>query len=100
MGTRYRSEGDRVWKHKRRAFDKGRPSDLRTSQWLYLLVVYETRCAYCGGTADTMDHIVPLENGGGTTKTNVLPCCDACNQAKGTAVWLPAKAGEGRVVKW
>lgn len=32
--------------------------------------------------------MVSLCNGGGTTYTNVVPCCDACNQLKGTAVWL------------
>lgn len=98
---KFQSEAYRVRKHKIRAHRKGRAATLKTSEWLYLLIVFENRCAYCGAPAETMDHVVPIGAGGGTTKTNVLPCCLACNKQKGTAVWLPALAGgSGVVVRW
>lgn len=41
-------------------------------------------CHYCGAPAPTTrDHIVPLALGGPNTARNVVPCCEACNQAKG-----------------
>lgn len=29
-----------------------------------------------------MDHVVPISRGGKTTKSNVVPCCKECNNAK------------------
>lgn len=95
----YVAESRRAEKQRKRARRAGRRAELLVNQWLYILLSWRGRCAYCGAPADTMDHIIPLANGGGTTKTNVLPCCSDCNQAKGTAVWLPAQTGEA-VVKW
>ncbi len=95
----YVVESRRAEKQRKRARRAGRAADLMIYHWLYLLVVWRGNCAYCGRPFETMDHIVPLANGGGTTKTNVLPCCSDCNQAKGTAVWLPAQTGKA-VVKW
>lgn len=40
-------------------------------------------CAYCGGRANTMDHIVPRSKGGPHTWENVIACCFSCNQRKG-----------------
>lgn len=99
LGARYVTEEWRVSKHNQRARRKGLRGDLRTSQWLYLLFVWGGRCAYCGALATTLDHIVPLETGGGTFATNVLPACDDCNQRKQSAIWLPAETGQP-VVKW
>lgn len=42
-------------------------------------------CQYegCERRADTIDHIVPICQGGRTTWQNLVACCLACNQAKG-----------------
>jgi 5-methylcytosine-specific restriction endonuclease McrA len=40
-------------------------------------------CAYCGGVADTRDHIVPRARGGKNTWSNVTACCRSCNSEKG-----------------
>ncbi len=40
-------------------------------------------CAYCGGTADTMDHIVPRAHGGKHTWENLTAACRPCNHKKG-----------------
>jgi len=40
-------------------------------------------CAYCDGSCDTVDHIVPLVRGGTNYEGNLTPCCRRCNGSKG-----------------
>lgn len=37
----------------------------------------------------TMDHIVPLDLGGGNHRANLQCLCKACNKAKGRHIWAP-----------
>lgn len=72
---------------------------LTARAWRTILRAYERHCAYCDkplndikGDANslTMDHVVPLTQGGEHAKTNVVPACYACNQAKGNELgWVP-----------
>lgn len=39
-------------------------------------------CAYCPRPADTVDHVVPLVQGGTNYEGNLVPCCRPCNSAK------------------
>lgn len=65
-------------------------------------------CAYCGGQADTLDHIRPVARGGPTVRTNLVPACQRCNYAKGHADaldWFRAHHGwstdrEQRLLDW
>lgn len=65
-------------------------------------------CAYCGGQADTLDHIRPVARGGLTVRTNLVPACQRCNYAKGHADaldWFRAHHGwstdrEQRLLDW
>ena len=41
------------------------------------------RCAYCGGTAESLDHILPKVKGGLTVRSNLAPACLPCNRRKG-----------------
>src|SRR5688500_9805642 len=41
------------------------------------------RCAYCGGHATTVDHVLPRSRGGRNTWLNTVAACDGCNQRKG-----------------
>lgn len=41
------------------------------------------RCAWCGGTATTADHIVPRSAGGPDTLANLQAACAACNYSRG-----------------
>ncbi len=41
------------------------------------------RCAYCGGTAATIDHVLPRSRGGRDTWENLVACCVRCNNLKG-----------------
>jgi hypothetical protein len=40
-------------------------------------------CAFCGGRASTIDHLVPRSHGGRNTWLNTVSACYGCNQAKG-----------------
>jgi 5-methylcytosine-specific restriction endonuclease McrA len=41
------------------------------------------RCAYCSGTATTVDHVLPRSRGGKDTWENLVACCLRCNNKKG-----------------
>ncbi len=40
------------------------------------------RCAYCGGTATSVDHVVPRSRGGRHVWDNVVAACSRCNRVK------------------
>jgi hypothetical protein len=40
-------------------------------------------CHYCGGEADSWDHVVPLRKGGPNEPSNLVRCCVPCNARKG-----------------
>jgi 5-methylcytosine-specific restriction endonuclease McrA len=42
----------------------------------------EGRCQYCGGRAESIDHVVPRSRGGEHTWENVVAACRACNTHK------------------
>ena len=42
------------------------------------------RCAYCGTSANTLDHIHPKSKGGSQLAFNLVSCCKDCNLHKGS----------------
>jgi 5-methylcytosine-specific restriction endonuclease McrA len=48
-------------------------------------------CTYCGGRADTIDHVLPRCRGGGDTWFNLAAACQPCNGRKGDRT--PQEAG-------
>ncbi|WP_308491487.1 HNH endonuclease [Microbacterium terrisoli] len=40
-------------------------------------------CAYCGGSAGTIDHVMPRSRGGSDSWENLVACCQRCNNTKG-----------------
>ncbi len=42
----------------------------------------DNRCQYCGGKAESIDHVVPRSRGGENTWENVVAACRACNTRK------------------
>lgn len=42
----------------------------------------EHRCQYCGGRADSIDHVMPRSRGGANTWENVAAACRPCNLSK------------------
>ena len=65
-------EKNRVYSNNRRARDRGQVGNLKLTEWLLILMRWEFKCAYCGMTYQTMDHVIPLGCGGNTTKLNVV----------------------------
>jgi hypothetical protein len=55
---------------------------LTTKQWQFTLKHFNFRCAYCSGPYQVLEHVVPVELGGGTTYTNCVPACNSCNTCK------------------
>lgn len=51
----------------------------------------KSQCGYCGGFADTIDHVMPKSRGGPNTWSNLVAACLACNLLK--ADRTPEEAG-------
>ncbi|MGI3785554.1 MAG: HNH endonuclease, partial [Janthinobacterium lividum] len=49
------------------------------------------RCAFCGSSADTVDHLLPQSRGGGNTWQNTVAACTRCNNVKANRT--PSEAG-------
>jgi hypothetical protein len=71
---------------------KGRPSWSRTR----LLERDNYRCAYCGGTASTVDHVKPRKRGGVSEWLNTVAACEPCNFKKGSLTLAQA----GMRLRW
>lgn len=78
----------------------GDPGDLTAEDWTSLLELYQNTCAYCRHPLlfeappkhprkATVDHIVPITQGGKNTKANVVPACWQCNSRKGESYIAP-----------
>jgi hypothetical protein len=46
-------------------------------------IILSDPCSYCGGPANTVDHVVARGSGGRNHWTNKAPSCRACNGQKG-----------------
>ena len=49
------------------------------------------RCQYCGGGADSIDHVLPRSRGGGDGWDNLAAACRSCNSTKRNRT--PSEAG-------
>jgi 5-methylcytosine-specific restriction endonuclease McrA len=67
------------------AREKERARALRKSRWWQTLIT-KASCYYCSRKLEprevTMDHIVPLAQGGRSMEGNVVPACKSCNTLK------------------
>jgi len=110
--ARYVAEPDKI-KRRVKAWKKNHPEKVRAighrrrsrlidscspgvlpAEWAALVERFAGRCAYCGTSGTTIDHIVPISKGGRDEIGNVLPACKSCNSSKNNkdlAVWLAEK---------
>lgn len=45
--------------------------------------LFKDRCVYCGKASNlTVDHFIPLANGGSNCLSNIVPACFSCNASK------------------
>ncbi len=69
--------------HVKREREKAR--ELRATDW-WRAQLQKGVCHYCGrnvgADALTMDHVVPVARGGRSVRSNCVPCCKECNNAK------------------
>jgi len=73
--------------HKRRARAKNTEATLTAEQWETILKIQGNCCNVCGKRftkkrPPTIDHIIPLSEGGGLTFENVQALCKSCNSRK------------------
>jgi 5-methylcytosine-specific restriction endonuclease McrA len=93
---------DERWHSESLSFDI--PSVVRLNRFVkvpYRRVVPVTRravfgrdghqCQYCGGPAESLDHVTPKSRGGDHSWENVVACCRPCNVRKGDKT--PAESG-------
>lgn len=57
-------------------------------------------CAYCPGSCETIDHVVPLSRGGTNYEGNLVPCCKRCNSSKSDLLLIEWRLGKphGRTI--
>ena len=73
---------------RRRARKKALPSTLTERQWEAIKADYGYACAYCGAGWHEIngvlhqEHVIPVSQGGGYTKENIVPACNSCNSRK------------------
>lgn len=48
----------------------------------YMPIILGDPCVYCGATATTVDHIIPVSKGGSSDWDNLAPACGSCNSRK------------------
>lgn len=51
------------------------------------------RCHWCGGQANTADHLTALAHGGSHALENLVASCRACNSRGGAKITNEVKAG-------
>jgi 5-methylcytosine-specific restriction endonuclease McrA len=69
----------RIKKHRRRA-----AGTLTIQDWQSVLSLYGGNCLACGASDVTIDHVIPISQGGSNTVDNVQPLCGTCNSKKAT----------------
>ena len=54
---------------------------LTLEEWRKIKAAYHDKCAYCHRDLmqTTIDHVVPVSQGGGHVAENVVPACQSCN---------------------
>jgi 5-methylcytosine-specific restriction endonuclease McrA len=69
---------------KQRAEKFARRSTLGEVDKDYVALLLKDPCSYCNGPGGTIDHIVPLADGGTNDWWNMTSACKSCNSSKGT----------------
>jgi hypothetical protein len=83
---RKRGEGLPRWAYWQRRDDQRLAADPDLIE--YVAVLYRDPCAYCGEPCEHIDHIVPVDSGGGLVVENVTASCGGCNVRKHTTPLL------------
>lgn len=72
-----------IGQHLARARKLGLCADLTLEQWNETKAHFKNKCAYCESEEPIcLEHFLPLSLEGGTTQSNCVPACMACNVKK------------------
>ena len=70
------------------------------AEWQKLRLVVLARdgrtCHYCGGWANTVDHVVPKAYGGTDALDNLVAACMRCNSRRSPGTWNRRRALRAR----
>jgi 5-methylcytosine-specific restriction endonuclease McrA len=61
------------------------PDGFTYRDWILMQEAFNHTCSYCGVNMPgkmTMDHVIPLKQGGKHTSDNIVPACRRCNGIK------------------
>ena len=82
--------------NRRRASNVRAAGSCSTEQLKARFEFYGNCCAYCGGPAETSDHVIALVRGGSNWPANIRPACTSCNSSKGAKrlfnEWKPSRS--------
>lgn len=69
--------------HLGRARAAGTPATLTLEEWIVTVNYFQGKCAYCRTRSNqVLEHFLSISMGGGTTSSNCVPSCHACNHKK------------------
>jgi 5-methylcytosine-specific restriction endonuclease McrA len=72
--------------HRRRARIKGNGGSYTAAEWRALKAAHDFRCLMCERQEPairlTVDHVIPISEGGPNTIDNIQPLCKSCNSKK------------------
>lgn len=74
------------YKAKRRSKLESGTNTLQDWEWEVICYLAGDKCVSCGSEKITLDHIIPVSEGGNHTVDNVQPLCQSCNSSKRTKV--------------
>ena len=69
-------------RHRRRARKMSAAGNTSAAQLQARVDFYGNRCAYCSGSYEAVDHVIPLSRGGSNWPANLRPACKRCNSSK------------------
>lgn len=79
---KYKQMNNQKW-HRYRSKIKKAEYNYSKQDWKYCKEYFNNTCCYCGDkTSLTKEHLIPVEDGGGFVKDNILPACMPCNSSK------------------
>jgi 5-methylcytosine-specific restriction endonuclease McrA len=76
----------RMYQHRRRARQLLAGGAFTADQWQQMIVWFGNSCLCCGASdALTIDHVIPIVDGGKNDIRNLQPLCPSCNSRKGAS---------------
>jgi hypothetical protein len=79
----YYQENKAAFRLRERAREKSVVVEMTQAEWVGVCNKYDNKCLACGAEEVTLDHVIPLCDGGRHHISNVQPLCLTCNSSKG-----------------